>query len=66
MKFADWVNGWLVIAISVAIPAGVTVGVWIVRANIGTLLAAVAWGVVAFSVVLTMTYLVGISNQHHH
>ena len=66
MKFADWANGWLVITVSVAVPAGVTVGVWIVRANIGTLLVAVAWSVVAFSVVLTMTYLVGMSSQHHH
>ena len=66
MKFADWVNGWWVITVSVAVPAGVTVGVWIVRANIGTLLVAVAWGVVAFLVVLTMMYLVGMSSQHDH
>ena len=60
MKFADWVNGWWVLAISVAIPAGITVALWVMRSGIGDVWISVAWGGSVFGIVLTAVYLVGL------
>ncbi len=60
MKFADWAYVWLLISISVAIPAGVTVALWEMKSGLVDAWMGVAWGGSAFGVVLVLMYLIGL------